>query len=889
VSQLRFTAAEVQALITQNFNREISEQAAQLLAEESEGWITGIILKAQQMQQGLLTAMSPGRGGRQRLYDYLTNEVLARQPAAVREFLHETAVLTEMNAQVCDALRQREDSAEMLSYIEEQNLFLVNIAREEQAWYRYHHLFREFLLDRLENQDLSWLQRLHLQAGDLMQMRGQWDQALQHYLKGGAPQRAAELLIGVRDALFDAGRWQTLGQWLETLPHELYRSYPCLSWMKGRVLAETGAPERAVEFYERAFEGFVESGDHALAARVLYHKAVALRFQGHLQASLDLLRQLLDLIDDQAEPMPDEYALALCEAGIVSSRLGDLAQGNAYLRRALQRFEQTNSAYKQAGVHDDLGTNLIESGNLTGAQVHFERALALWESLDSPGPIAVTLNNLGVIHSLRGAYARGLESYERALYEARRNGILRMEAFVLAGIGDVQRDTGDLKKALATYAESQSVAEQAAEAPLYVYLLDAVAETYRRMGDYPQALELARQAYEWAQEHNATLDQGRYAATLGAISYEQGRVPPALRYLDQACNLLQVSEANRELAIAHLHRAQAYYQAVRKQDALAELERTVDCLLELGYDFFLLPLAARMRPLLTYAVEQGAGGHLLVSLLDKIEQTDLQSPASAPVTLKPEPPLHIYGLGRARVLIGERTVQSGDWRSITSRDLFFFLLCQGPATKEQLVKTFWPHLSPGKLRSTFHITVYRLRRALDPLETVIFEDDRYHFNRRLNYTFDVETFEHLFVQARAVVAVNPSRAAELYSQAIDLYQGDFLEDYRSPYDEWRVIKANELSLGYLDALESLADLLLQQQDYQAALDVYSQATNHDPYRESARQGVMRCLVWLGRRVEALRYYRELEQFFQAELRMSLTPETQRLSQRILANEPLAEE
>lgn len=889
VSHLRFTAAEVKALIAQNFDQAISDEAANLLAQESEGWITGILLTAQQMDRGLLTAMAPGRGGRERLYDYLTNEVLARQTPDVRQFLEETAVLSEMSGELCNALREQEGSADMLAHIEQQNLFLVNILRDDEVCYRYHHLFREFLLTQLERRDPDRLQRLHLRAGELMQTRKQWDQALQHYLRSDAPERAAELVIGVRDELRDAGRWQTLGQWLDMLPEALSNSFPQLIWIKGNVVTETGDPDQAVEIFDRAFKGLSEIGDQETAVRALHDKAVALRFQGRLQTSLEVSQQVLDLIEAQTGPLPDVYPLALCEAGIVSTFLGDLEHGNRYLRQALEQYDSTDSPFDEAVVCDALGMNLLYSGNLTGAQIQLERALRLWESIGSPGPIAVTLNNLGFIHSTRGENAQALEAYERALYEARRNGILRMEAFALAGVGDVHRDRGGADKALVAYTESQSVAERAGETQLSVYLLDAIAEIHRRRGDYAQALELARQAYEWAQEHNATLDLGRSASTLGAISYEQGRTALALRYLDQARDLLQASQANQELAVAHLHRAQAYYQAARKQDALAELEKTVDCLLQLGHDAFLIPLASQMRPLLTHAMEQEAGGQLLAGLLEKVEQAELETASTVEVTLvEPEPTLQISGLGRARVMVGDRALRSRDWRSITSRDLLFFLLCQGPATKDQLANTFWPDLPPGKLRSTLHVTIYRLRRALDPLETVIFEDDRYHFNRRLNYSFDVETFESLLVQAGAVVIANPTRAAELFSQAVDLYHGDFLENYASGHDEWRVIKANELSEKYLAALESLGDLLTRQQEYQIALDVYKRAVSYDPYRESAQRGVMRSLVALQRRVEALRHYNELERFFQDELGASPTPETKRLYQRILANEPLSD-
>ena len=161
VSQLRFTADEIQALVVRNFEQTISDEAANLLALEAEGWITGILLTAQQMDRGLLTVMAPGRGGRQHLYDYLTNEVLSRQPQAIREFLEETAILAEMSSELCDALCERDDSANVLAFVEQQNLFIVNIPRDGRVWYRYHHLFRELLLDRFQRRDLEQYHLYH--------------------------------------------------------------------------------------------------------------------------------------------------------------------------------------------------------------------------------------------------------------------------------------------------------------------------------------------------------------------------------------------------------------------------------------------------------------------------------------------------------------------------------------------------------------------------------------------------------------------------------------------------------------------------------------------------------------------------------------------------------
>ena len=103
-----------------------------------------------------------------------------------------------------------------------------------------------------------------------------------------------------------------------------------------------------------------------------------------------------------------------------------------------------------------------------------------------------------------------------------------------------------------------------------------------------------------------------------------------------------------------------------------------------------------------------------------------------------------------------------------------------------------------------------------------------------------------------------------------------------------LIKANELSEKYVEAMQILGGLLEQQNEIQAALDIYKRAVNHDPYRESAQQGVMRSLVTLKRRTEALRYYNDLERFYQDELGVPPTPETASLYRRILRNESLAD-
>ena len=123
------------------------------------------------------------------------------------------------------------------------------------------------------------------------------------------------------------------------------------------------------------------------------------------------------------------------------------------------------------------------------------------------------------------------------------------------------------------------------------------------------------------------------------------------------------------------------------------------------------------------------------------------------------------------MFVGDRPVSSGEWQAMKSRDLFFFLVCQGPLTKDKIATVFWPDDPPDKIRNNLHSTNYRARRALAPLkDVIIFDDNSYMFNRRLDYTFDVETFEQQLDAARVLTAAETSPAIELYSGATNLYR-----------------------------------------------------------------------------------------------------------------------
>ena len=76
--------------------------------------------------------------------DFLVEEVLSRQPAAIRQFLTRTAILGRFCAPLCDAVAGTGNASAIIDTLERENLFVVSLD-ETRRWFRYHKLFAQVL------------------------------------------------------------------------------------------------------------------------------------------------------------------------------------------------------------------------------------------------------------------------------------------------------------------------------------------------------------------------------------------------------------------------------------------------------------------------------------------------------------------------------------------------------------------------------------------------------------------------------------------------------------------------------------------------------------------------------------------------------------------------
>ena len=142
-------------------------EVAEVVTARTEGWPVGVYLAA------VIAAENGGEtlgisGDDRYVADYLYRESMLQLPTGVQHFLRCTAVLDQLHPPLCDAVLQESGSEGRLRDLEASSQFLVPLDRRRH-WYRYHALFREFLLGELRRVDPDLVVTLHLRAADCME------------------------------------------------------------------------------------------------------------------------------------------------------------------------------------------------------------------------------------------------------------------------------------------------------------------------------------------------------------------------------------------------------------------------------------------------------------------------------------------------------------------------------------------------------------------------------------------------------------------------------------------------------------------------------------------------------------------------------------------------
>ena len=467
---LRFTATETAALLREATGLDLPADSVAALEARTEGWVAGLQLAALSLQGHVDPAsfVASFSGSHRFVLDYLTEEILARQPEELVRFLLETSVLKRLSGPLCDAVCGRGDSQRLLEQIERANLFLVPLD-EERRWWRYHHLFADLLQARLRQSDPERVTQLHRAAAAWCEQHDLADDAIRHALAAADPVWAARLIERhLEEQIMRRSEGATMARWLAALPTAVVRSRPRLCFGQALTALLRGRADEAEPLLDAVEQASGSAGEEPYEPSV----GRAASILANLPAVTAVGRA--DLARLRGDPE--------CEAAFARQALAHLTEQDGMQLGSFARYH--------LAVADWLGGRL-EAAERTLAEVVADRSAA------GERYLAVRAGyDLGHIQQAQGRLGATLRTYQHGLETATEAGHPRLPAAGMAHVGmaEVLYERDELAAALEHATAGVAVCRQLAYTPPLGTGLVTLARIRLAQGDQQGALDALDQA-----------------------------------------------------------------------------------------------------------------------------------------------------------------------------------------------------------------------------------------------------------------------------------------------------------------------------------------------------------------------------------------------------------
>ena len=388
MSDLAFTTEDIFVLFNKNLKIALSKPNSSILANKTEGWIAGLQLVAQSLQN----KDDPSKfirdfsGDNRYIMDYLIEEVLNAQPEYIREFLLQTSILDRFSYSLCDTLLDRNDSHDIIKRLEKSNAFIVPLDTENN-WYRYQHLFADLLNQKLFLKDDQFVKSLHEKSIHWYEANQLYDLAIKHALIIKDYKKSIQLIEHVIEQLWKDGLHTVILNYGNIIPEIYFEEHPTFCLYYGWILFNAGQSQKAQTIIDQAYnnikEHFSLTNDKELLGKIALAKA-------HLMSYNEHPGEMVTLYSLAIENLSEKNSIWLGWAwklkGMTEIAQGNINEGIQALIRTVEYGKKTKNLY------------LISSSSLALAyhesvfgrhKASYERCLGLLKFIKKKGYLSV--------------------------------------------------------------------------------------------------------------------------------------------------------------------------------------------------------------------------------------------------------------------------------------------------------------------------------------------------------------------------------------------------------------------------------------------------------------------------------------------------------------------
>ncbi|MFL6373303.1 MAG: tetratricopeptide repeat protein [Pyrinomonadaceae bacterium] len=895
---LLFNDDEVRELFRSTLNVELKEDELSEYRHRTHGWITALQLVRQIAEREIGTN---GNGKNVRpdlteilkrserdIFDYFAEEVFSREDEATRELLLHLSLLESLPLHHCSLIFPEFRCSHALPEIAQKNVFLT-VAGEKGSGeeYRFHPLFRDFLLRRMRSEiGHTGLIEQRNRIAELFLKDEQWENAVQFMIAAGSYDRAAETIADRGPEWIKAGAVISFAAFAEKVPDESLDKYPWSLLHIAEVARLQGETERSMSVLNRAVRLFAEQKDSVGEAEALHSLASTARRRNRPSEALKLLEKAEQLVSPDSE---------------------------TYLKCLNTR-----------------GLCLILEGNWNEAEQQFRAALELAERLSNEHYIRLTAHNLALAPGFRGDFGEALKWFSRIFRDGRSGRPLPQEAIGHLNVARLHLFRGELDKAETNLEKALELAQTFNLRSLLPEILEAYADYYRERGDAPHAVEFyerSLQAYNDAGVDLATRELNEARAsfaldrgdTVKARALWESLVDSRKKLKNElVINTARLGVCRVDLAdgktdkldkrvkdlLGFFNKQNHYYdeanaalvlaEVYQKQDKPKEMVEAVMRLLDLAarydYDYWLKKAIRRAPAVFEY---EDIYERLPTDLKEELAAAkDIRLvPAATPALVAEEQAnltdLTIKVLGPVEIFRDPTMPFASDaWTTRRARDIFCYIATRKHrrVPKDTLIEAFWGEEDPAVIEKNFHPTISHIRKALNsnqPLKQnfIVFRDGAYQLNPQFTYLIDTEQFTEAVQQAENAKKDSDDDALRIFlERAHQLYRGPFLE---GSYDDWAEEQRHFYEEQWARVLNGLARQAVADKQWNAALKYSAEILALDPYREDLHRLTLRVLAAQGKPAAVKKHYDDMQKLLKTELGIAPSAETAKLYKELM--------
>ena len=330
---------------------ELSESALRALLERTEGWAAGLRLAA----LSLAGHPDPERfavefsGSERTVADYLSAEVLDRQPTEVRRLLLRTSVLERVNGPLAQRLTGDPGAERILHELEASGAFVVALDAR-RSWFRYHRLLAELLQRELRRSEPDAPAGLHGAAAEWLAEHGSPVEAVGHARAAADWELMARIVSDHWFGLELGGQAAPAEEVLAAVPPAAIADDAELAALTAADQLRRGArheAERYCSLASHALPSVAPERRRRVQPLLVRLRLLVARTGGEFSAAIEQAQRLLGIpeSDDALCLDPERRALTLITLGSAELRAGEIEDAERHLDEGILLARSINRPY----------------------------------------------------------------------------------------------------------------------------------------------------------------------------------------------------------------------------------------------------------------------------------------------------------------------------------------------------------------------------------------------------------------------------------------------------------------------------------------------------------------------------------------------------------------